>query len=303
MSIQTQFSTKFLFKILSQLSENFIFVYLGLSLFTQADLVYKPLLILVTMFFVCIARYISIFSISKFINMAMQSYNIIFYEKLPTSYQIMLFWSGLRGAVGVALIQALEGEAANALKATVLVLVVLTVIIFGGTTPQMLEIVGIHMGITSHEDDYHIEDFYNENTSLEENIYDRFRFKRADSISNSQKTNQYIYEPNQHSRQLDSLDILYHSNSSSEGQKNKDDTIKKSFDSNIFLPINMESIKPEQNVSYTSYEMATENIYTDKEQLYTSNNHIKWFKDFDSKILKPLVIEKDIFSRKNEHKV
>ena len=32
----------------SQLSENFIFIYLGLSLFTSSQLVYKPLFILVT---------------------------------------------------------------------------------------------------------------------------------------------------------------------------------------------------------------------------------------------------------------
>ncbi|EMR08543.1 sodium/hydrogen exchanger 3 [Pneumocystis murina B123] len=302
MSTQTQFSTKFLFKILSQLSENFIFVYLGISLFTQTNLVYKPLLILVTMFFVCIARYISIFSISKFINMVMQSYNIIFCEKLPASYQIMLFWSGLRGAVGVALIQAVEGEAANTLKATILVLVVLTVIIFGGTTPQMLEIVGIHMGIINHEDDYHIEDFYNENPSLEENISDRFIFKRTGSLSNSQKINQYIYESDQHSKQLDSLDLLYHSDNSSERKKDQDNIYKKSFDSDIFFPTVMEYTKLE-DISYTSYEMTRENIFQDNEQLYASDNHIKWFKDFDSKILMPLVIEKDIMSKKNNYKV
>lgn len=33
---------------LSQLAENFIFIYLGLGLFTQTQLVYKPLFIIVT---------------------------------------------------------------------------------------------------------------------------------------------------------------------------------------------------------------------------------------------------------------
>jgi NhaP-type Na+/H+ or K+/H+ antiporter len=37
-----------MFGSLAQLSENFIFIYLGLSLFTQTELVYKPMLILVT---------------------------------------------------------------------------------------------------------------------------------------------------------------------------------------------------------------------------------------------------------------
>nr|AAG38538.1 putative Na+/H+ exchanger Nhx1 [Pneumocystis carinii] len=268
MSIQTQFSTKFLFKILSQLSENFIFVYLGISLFTQENLVYKPLLILVTMLFVCIARYISIFSISKLINMIIESYNIVFYEKLPTSYQFMLFWSGLRGAVGVALIQALEGKEANTFKATILVVVVLTVIIFGGTTPQMLEITGIRMGITNYQDDYHMESFYNENPSLEETIYDRFQYRK--------------------SGQLDSFNVLYPFwIGSSETQGNEEDnTNRESFDSNLFFPTVTEPAKLE-DISYTSYEMTNEDISTDKDKLSTSNNHIKWFKNFDSKVLMP----------------
>jgi sodium/hydrogen exchanger-like protein 6/7 len=37
-----------MFGMLAQLSENFIFIYLGLSLFTQTQLVYKPMFILVT---------------------------------------------------------------------------------------------------------------------------------------------------------------------------------------------------------------------------------------------------------------
>lgn len=63
----------------------------------------------------------------------------------------MLFWAGLRGAVGFALSAGIEGEHATALQTTVLVTVVLTVI-FGGTTAQMLEILGIRMGVTDDDD-------------------------------------------------------------------------------------------------------------------------------------------------------
>ena len=48
MSRRTQRTTKYMFKTLSSLAENFIFIYLGLSLFTQSQLVYKPLFIIVT---------------------------------------------------------------------------------------------------------------------------------------------------------------------------------------------------------------------------------------------------------------
>ncbi|GAA5843289.1 hypothetical protein JCM11251_007279, partial [Rhodosporidiobolus azoricus] len=48
MSHRTQRTTRYLFASLAQLSENFIFIYLGLSLFTQTELVYKPMFIIVT---------------------------------------------------------------------------------------------------------------------------------------------------------------------------------------------------------------------------------------------------------------
>ena len=48
MSRRAKLSTKYTFQTLAQLSENFIFIYLGVSLFTLVDLVYKPMFIVVT---------------------------------------------------------------------------------------------------------------------------------------------------------------------------------------------------------------------------------------------------------------
>ena len=83
-------------------------------------------------------------------------------EELPHSYQVMLFWAGLRGAVGVALAEGIVGsdENVSTLRATVLVVVVLTVIIFGGTTARMLEIMGIRTGVVEEvdsDDEFDIE--------------------------------------------------------------------------------------------------------------------------------------------------
>ena len=60
---------------------------------------------------------------------------------------MMLFWSGLRGAAGVALAVRFTGPNEDALRTTVLVMVVLTVIMPGGTTSRMLEAMGIRTGI------------------------------------------------------------------------------------------------------------------------------------------------------------
>lgn len=164
MSRRTQLTTKYLFQVLAQLSENFIFIYLGLDLFTETNLHFTFSFILVCMLGICIARYMAVFSLSPLVNWVIryrarrQGKDVP--DQLPFAYQSMLYWAGLRGAVGVALAAGLEGENAPLLRATVLVVVVLTVIIFGGTTPRMLEILDIRTGVVDEvesDDEFDIE--------------------------------------------------------------------------------------------------------------------------------------------------
>ncbi|PWN47934.1 sodium/hydrogen exchanger [Violaceomyces palustris] len=166
MSRRTQRTTRYTFQTLANLSENFIFIYLGLSLFTQDELVYKPLFIIITILAVVASRYAAVFPIAGAINAVKRARNRrrsrrvgggggpnAADEELPREYQIMLFWAGLRGAVGFALSAGIEGQNATALQTTVLVTVVMTVIVFGGTTAQMLQILGIRTGVQDDEND------------------------------------------------------------------------------------------------------------------------------------------------------
>ncbi|VVT46689.1 uncharacterized protein SAPINGB_P001338 [Magnusiomyces paraingens] len=144
----------------------------------EVELIFKPILIIVTTIGICISRWASVFPLSKLINMfyrrrRAQNSNSAntgngslnqqlqpYQDEIPPQYQMMLFWAGLRGAVGVALAAGLTGEHANSLKATVLVVVVLTVIVFGGTTARMLEILGIRTGVVEEaesDDEFDIE--------------------------------------------------------------------------------------------------------------------------------------------------
>jgi sodium/hydrogen exchanger-like protein 6/7 len=164
MSRRTQLTTKFVFQTTSQISENFIFIYLGLSLFTDDKLDYKPLFILVTVAGICAARWAAVFPLSKLIN-AITRYRqrrrgAELVEEIPYAHQCMIYWAGLRGAVGVALAAGLTGNNGDTLRATILVVVVLTVIIFGGTTARMLEILGIRTGVVEEidsDDEFDIE--------------------------------------------------------------------------------------------------------------------------------------------------
>ena len=91
-------------------------------------------------------RYLAVFPLASIINFVHRARGQR-HDELPHSYQMMLFWAGLRGAVGVALSNGFQGENAAALRTTVLVVVVLTVIMFGGTTARMLEVMGIKVGV------------------------------------------------------------------------------------------------------------------------------------------------------------
>ncbi|KAJ7069548.1 sodium/hydrogen exchanger [Mycena amicta] len=153
MSRRTQRATKYIFSTLAQLSENFIFIYLGIALFTSAPTnervtsYVKPIFITITTVAVIFTRYAAVFPLSEAINLFHRHVRGQRQEELPHSYQMMLFWAGLRGAVGVALAAGFTGENAQTLRMTVLVVVVLTVLLFGGTTARMLEVLGIRTGV------------------------------------------------------------------------------------------------------------------------------------------------------------
>ncbi|KAL9099688.1 MAG: hypothetical protein Q9163_004848 [Psora crenata] len=168
MSRRTQLTTKYMFSALAQLSENFIFIYLGLTLFTGTNrtttLYFEPLFILITVVGICAARWCAVFPLSQainwFIRYRAKRRGRDVADELPHPYQVMIFWAGLRGAVGVALAAGLTGANGPTLQATVLVVVVLTVIIFGGTTARMLEIMGIRTGVVEEidsDDEFDIE--------------------------------------------------------------------------------------------------------------------------------------------------
>ncbi|KAJ3562858.1 hypothetical protein NP233_g9318 [Leucocoprinus birnbaumii] len=157
MSRRTQRATKYIFSTLAQLSENFIFIYLGMALFTSAPVeepvfsYVKPLFITITTVAVVFTRYAAVFPLSTAINFFFKHARGQRAEELPHSYQMMLFWAGLRGAVGVALAAGFKGRNAQMMRTTVLVVVVLTVVLFGGTTARMLEVLGIKTGVEDDE--------------------------------------------------------------------------------------------------------------------------------------------------------
>ncbi|RIA93785.1 Sodium/hydrogen exchanger family-domain-containing protein [Glomus cerebriforme] len=150
MSLKTKRTTKYMFHVLAKLSEKFIFIYLGLTLFTKTDLEYKPFFIFFTAIFICLGRYFAIFPLSYLMNAVSKYRNGN--DSIPREHSIMLFWT-VRGAVTFALSAGLKGGNANAMLTTILVVVVISVIVFGSTTNKMLEILEIKTDIDDGEND------------------------------------------------------------------------------------------------------------------------------------------------------
>ncbi|KAJ2850189.1 monovalent cation:H+ antiporter, CPA1 (nhx1) [Coemansia brasiliensis] len=150
LSVRSKRTTRYLFHLLSGLAENFVFIYLGISLFTSTETVFRPVFVIYVTVATCISRYAAIFPLSRLLN-AIFKYR---HPSAPSSAQpvtheeqTMLFWAGLRGAVAVALASEVSGTSGALLRTTVLCVVVLSVAIFGGTTPQVVHLLGIRTGV------------------------------------------------------------------------------------------------------------------------------------------------------------
>ena len=291
MSRRTQIATKYIFQLLAQLSENFIFIYLGLSLFTEVELVFKPLLIIVAFIAICVARWSAVFPLSRFLNFlyrarfekysGITSNSINVPDEISHSYQMMIFWAGLRGAVGVALAMGFSGEAKWTLLATVLVVVVLTVILFGGTTASMLEILGIKIGCVDEtgdsDDEFEIEaPRISLQTNKSPNIMGNRRFARSQPKLSGYKDNVSGLAANL----LDSNGSPSDSNTGNNNNNFDDDEIVGS-DVEDFMGVG-------NGISRTSSSTNDKGVIG---TILSAEEHAKWFTRFDEEVLKPVLLD------------
>lgn len=271
MSRRTQIAIKYIFQLLAQLSENFIFVYLGLSLFTQEELIFKPVLIIVTALGICVSRWAAVFPLSRVINWIGHARNRTFNQpdddEIPQQYQMMLFWAGLRGAVGVALAAGLEGQYAPALRATVLVVVVLTVIVFGGTTARMLEILGIRTGVIEEvdsDDEFDIEAAFSMNRNVNNSVYAQTRTSRQNSASRLRRSASYDLD----------------GDANSDGGASDVSDLPPMAGSTNASGVQLDNLRRNNNASTTSLS-----------GIFTRDDRARWFKEFDEQVLKPVLLD------------
>jgi len=128
-----KFSSK-LFKVVSSLSEMFVFAYLGLALFSF-DQVYDVGLIFFSVVFCLAARFFNVFPLCLLINIYQRKNPK---RQVPMKEQVVMWFVGLRGAMAFALSLDTHTEHALSIHTTTLFIVLLTVMVMGGATGPLL---------------------------------------------------------------------------------------------------------------------------------------------------------------------
>ncbi|XP_063732110.1 LOW QUALITY PROTEIN: sodium/hydrogen exchanger 6a [Eleginops maclovinus] len=146
LSPDSQDRTKQLFELLNFLAENFIFSYMGLTLFTFQSHVFNPMFIVGAFVAVFLGRAANIYPLSLLLNLGRRN-------KIRSNFQHMMMFAGLRGAMTFALsIRDTATYARQMMFSTTLLVVFFTVWICGGGTTQMLSCQHIRVGVDSDQD-------------------------------------------------------------------------------------------------------------------------------------------------------
>uniref|UniRef100_A0A803LRW2 Sodium/hydrogen exchanger n=1 Tax=Chenopodium quinoa TaxID=63459 RepID=A0A803LRW2_CHEQI len=126
------------FHLISSLAETFIFIYMGLDIVMEKHSWSHIGFIFFSIITIVLARAVNVFSCGYLVNLVRPAH-----RKIPMTHQKALWYNGLRGAMAFALaLQSVhdlpEGHGQTIFTATTAI-VVLTVLLIGGTTGTMLE--------------------------------------------------------------------------------------------------------------------------------------------------------------------
>uniref|UniRef100_A0A8C4LLP5 Sodium/hydrogen exchanger n=1 Tax=Equus asinus asinus TaxID=83772 RepID=A0A8C4LLP5_EQUAS len=153
LSTESQHRTKQLFELLNFLAENFIFSYMGLTLFTFQNHVFNPTFVVGAFIAIFLGRAANIYPLSLLLNLGRRS-------KIGSNFQHMMMFAGLRGAMAFALaIRDTATYARQMMFSTTLLIVFFTVWVFGGGTTAMLSC--LHIRTTKAESAWLFRIWYN----------------------------------------------------------------------------------------------------------------------------------------------
>ncbi|XP_055948633.1 sodium/hydrogen exchanger 6-like isoform X2 [Argiope bruennichi] len=150
LTVESRARTKQIFELLSFVAENFIFCYIGVSMFTYQKHFWHVGFIVTAFIAIAVGRALNIYPLSLLLNLGR-------HNKIPLSFQHVLFFSGLRGAMAFALaIRNTLSDQRHLMLTTTSVIAIVTVIVCGGFSTQLLAWLGIPVGV---EEDHEMLQF------------------------------------------------------------------------------------------------------------------------------------------------
>ncbi|XP_073730372.1 sodium/hydrogen exchanger 6b [Misgurnus anguillicaudatus] len=146
LSDESKTRTKQLFELLDFLAENFIFSYMGLTLFSFQHHVFNPTFIIGAFLAIFLGRAANIYPLSFLLNLGRKN-------KIASNFQSVMMFAGLRGAMAFALsIRDTATYARQMMFSTTLLIVFFTVWVCGGGTTPMLSLMKIRVGVDTDQE-------------------------------------------------------------------------------------------------------------------------------------------------------
>jgi solute carrier family 9 (sodium/hydrogen exchanger), member 6/7 len=135
LSEESKIETRQVFHLLNFLSENFIFIYIGITMFTFRNHDWQFGFISASFFAILLGRCLNIYPLAFLINLTRPAH-----RKIDFKSQNLMTFSGLRGAVAFALsIRNTSTNSRQLILTTTSTIVIVTVVFCGGLTRKMIE--------------------------------------------------------------------------------------------------------------------------------------------------------------------
>jgi sodium/hydrogen exchanger 8 len=126
------------FQLISSLAETFVFIYMGMDIAIKSHSWSHVGFIFFSVVFIVVARAANVFPCARLVNMLRPAS-----RQIPMNHQKALWFSGLRGAMAFALalqsVHDLPNNHGEIIFTATTAIVVLTVLVIGGSTSTMLE--------------------------------------------------------------------------------------------------------------------------------------------------------------------
>ncbi|XP_003740917.1 sodium/hydrogen exchanger 6 [Galendromus occidentalis] len=145
LSVESRQRTKQLFELMNFVAENFIFSYIGVSMFTYKKHHWDLFFIVAAFISIAAGRAMLVYPLTFLLNLGRTN-------KIPMAFQHVIFFSGLRGAMAFALaIRNTLGLQRHVMLTTTSFTVIVSVIVCGGSISTLLRWLNIPVGSEDHD--------------------------------------------------------------------------------------------------------------------------------------------------------